>query len=68
MTATCDTCDGTVTAKNAAGHFRDTCPDCCQAVADARTPASAHDCADCGDPAVGRPDGTWLCAGCWVDD
>jgi len=36
--ATCESCGATVEAKNAAGHYRDKCPECIQAVADERTP------------------------------
>jgi len=33
MTGTCDRCDGDVTAKNSAGHYRDKCSECIRDVA-----------------------------------
>lgn len=66
MTGTCENCGDDVTHKNAAGHYRDTCADCLDEIAAERDRPADHDCAECGDPAVGRPDGTWLCGGCWT--
>jgi hypothetical protein len=34
----CDRCGDEVQWKNAAGHYRDVCEDCCQAVSDEREP------------------------------
>jgi hypothetical protein len=44
----CERCGDDVAAKNAAGHYRDHCVECLQAIAEARTPhREACDDPDC---------------------
>lgn len=59
MTGTCSNC-GDPTEKHG-GQYRDKCPECIQAVADARDPVGAHDCAVCGASAVARDGEAYLC-------
>lgn len=64
MSGTCETCDGDVTNKNSAGHYRDKCADCLKAVADAiDTTRPACEMDDCETRAVGpNSSGRWLCS------